>query len=221
MSTIVVFVCVIVGASYYWLWRNRVLDKPWTTQGTAVDPRGDIGSISGSTKTALVLFLAVVTSLFSLFISAYFMRMALDDWQPVSEPRLLWINTALLIFASISIHWSGRAAAREEVFTVKLTLIATGVFSGAFVLGQLIAWQQLNNTGYYLRSNPANAFFYLFTGVHALHLLGGLWVWLKAVFRVFSGVELQAVRLTVELCRTYWHFLLVVWFVIFGLLLNS
>lgn len=221
MSTVVFFVCVIVGASYYWLWRNRVLDKPWTTQGSAVDLRDDIGDVGVSSKTALVVFLAVVTTLFSLFISAYFMRMALDDWRPVSEPRLLWINTALLIFASIFVHWSGRAAAREEVFTVKLTLIATGVFSGAFVFGQFIAWQQLYDSGYYLRSNPANAFFYLFTGVHAVHLLGGLWVWLKAVFRIFSGVELQTVQLTIELCRTYWHFLLVVWFVIFGLLLNT
>jgi len=221
MSTVVFFVCAIVGASYYWLWRNRVLDKPWTTQGSGVDLRDDIGDVRVSSKTALVVFLAVVTTLFSLFISAYFMRMALDDWRPVSEPRLLWINTALLIFASIFVHWSGRAAAREEVFTVKLTLIATGVFSGAFVFGQFIAWQQLNDSGYYLRSNPANAFFYLFTGVHAVHLLGGLWVWLKAVFRIFSGVELQTVQLTIELCRTYWHFLLVVWFVIFGLLLNT
>jgi cytochrome c oxidase subunit 3 len=99
--------------------------------------------------------------------------------------------------------------------------MACGIFTIAFVVGQYMAWQQLISDGHYLQSNPANAFFYLFTGLHALHIIGGLWVWLRATFRVFSGVELEEARISVHLCRTYWHFLLIVWMVLFALLLST
>jgi cytochrome c oxidase subunit 3 len=221
MSVVVFFIFVIVGCAYYYLWRQRVTEQPWVTQGTEVDTRVDIGQVSPTAKTGLILFLAVVTSLFSLFISAYFLRMELSDWRPVEEPQLLWANTLLLVLGSVSIHLSGRAAASSNARMVKLGLLATGLFTGAFILGQLIAWQQLIDAGYYLQSNPANAFFYLFTGLHGLHLLGGLWVWSYTTLRVLAGIEPEEIRLSIELCRTYWHYLLVVWVVLFGLLLST
>ena len=73
--------------------------------------------------------------------------------------------------------------------------------------------------GYYAAGNPANAFFYLLTGVHGLHLLGGLVVWVRTAARMARGAELDDVRLSVELCTVYWHYLLLVWLVLFGLLL--
>ena len=221
MITIIIFIFVAVGVSYWWLWRNEVFAKPWLTEGTKVDLRDDIGATGPSAKTALLIFLAVVTSLFSLFTSAYFMRMAVGDWRPLDEPDLLWFNTLLLILGSISIHWCASAAANSNPTVVKISLIATGIFTSSFIFFQLTAWQQLVDGGYYLQSNPANAFFYLFTGLHGLHLLGGLIVWLKTTIRTFSGAGEEQIRLSVELCRTYWHFLLVVWVALFGLLLST
>ncbi len=127
----------------------------------------------------------------------------------------------LLILGSLSIHWCARSAANQDVKAVKITLLATAIFTGAFVAGQLVAWQQLSEAGYGLRLNPANAFFYLFTGLHGIHLLGGLWVWSRTTIRVLAGVELEQIKLSVELCRNYWHFLLVVWIVLFALLLST
>jgi cytochrome c oxidase subunit 3 len=167
---------------------------------------------------ALFAFLAVVTSLFALFISAYFTRMELDDWTPLSEPGSLWFNTAVLVLASVAIHWCTRTLSQT---IYKVTLLATGVFTLGFIWGQYVAWQQLWAAGYYLNSNPANSFFFLFTALHALHLFGGLWVWTRATFRVFSNVEVEKAKMSVELCRTYWHFLLVVWLVLFALLLST
>lgn len=221
MSTIVVFIFFVLAASSWWLWRNNIFEKPWATEGTAIDPRDDIGAIGPSAKTALVIFLAVVASMFSLFISAYFMRMELGDWRPLHEPDLLWFNTILLALGSVSIHWCGRAAASSNAVVVRYTLVATGIFTCAFIFLQLVAWRQLVDAGYYLQSNPANAFFYLFTGLHGLHLLGGLFVWLRTTIRAFTGADPEKTRLSVELCRTYWHFLLVVWIVLFGLLLST
>ena len=218
MEAILVFIIIAVGFAGWWLWREKILDKPWTTEGTETDLRESIGTILPTRRTGLALFLAVVTSVFALLVSAYFTRMELNDWHPVQEPGLLWFNTVLLILASVSIHWCSRS---DKINTVKLMLLATGVFTVFFIGGQFMAWQQLVTEGYYLQSNPANAFFYLFTGLHGLHLLGGLWVWFGAMLRVFTGVEIEQAKISVQLCRTYWHFLLVVWMVIFALLLST
>jgi cytochrome c oxidase subunit 3 len=90
-----------------------------------------------------------------------------------------------------------------------------------FLAGQLVAWQQLYASGYYVAGNPAAAFFYLLTAVHGLHMLGGMWVWARSTIRVWTGAEADSVRLSIELCTVYWHFLLLVWIVLFGMLLST
>ena len=96
--------------------------------------------------------------------------------------------------------------------------MAAGATVFAFLIGQLLAWQQLNAGGYYLASNPASTFFYLLTAVHGLHLLGGLVALGRAAIRVRRGVDPNRLRLSLELCAMYWHFLLLVWLVLFALL---
>jgi len=90
-----------------------------------------------------------------------------------------------------------------------------------FLTGQLAAWRELAAAGQTLSGNPANAFFYLLTALHGIHLLGGVWVWARSLVRVFGGASAASVRLSVELCTVYWHYLLLVWLVLFGLLLST
>jgi cytochrome c oxidase subunit 3 len=91
-----------------------------------------------------------------------------------------------------------------------------------FLIGQLVAWYQLRESGYVMTTGPAGAFFYVLTALHGLHLLGGLGVWLKTTIRMRSrAVELIDVRLSIELCTVYWHFLLLVWLAMFALLLST
>jgi cytochrome c oxidase subunit 3 len=96
-----------------------------------------------------------------------------------------------------------------------------GALTLAFLAGQLVVWLQLNAAGRGVSGNPANAFFYLLTAVHGLHLLGGLWVWGRSMQRVFTGAEADSVRLSIELCTVYWHYLLLVWVVLFALLVST
>ena len=91
----------------------------------------------------------------------------------------------------------------------------------AFLVGQFMAWGVLRAGGYYAASNPANAFFYLLTAVHGIHLLGGLYVWARTMSRCWRGVEVAQIRLSVELCSIYWHYLLLVWLALFALMLNT
>lgn len=198
---------------------KSIFDKPWDYQGEDPSLGGtEIGEGMHPKRIALRMFLGVVFVLFMLFIVAYYIRMELDDWRPMPEPILLWINTLMLFLCSVVMQWTRGAAKLSEQNKVKWGMVVAGAFTLAFIFGQLSAWEELNNAGYFLASNPANSFFYILTGLHGLHILGGLWVWTRSTFRVWSGMDVKAIRLSVELCAVYWHFLLLVWLVLFALL---
>lgn len=199
---------------------QKLTEKSWEVEGTsrAVPGRGEGGFNVAPQKVALRTFLAVLSVMFGLFIIAYYIRMELEDWRPLPEPSLLWVNTGILFLCSLSLQWTRSLVNQNEIKKVQWTMIIGGILTVAFVLGQVLAWRELNDQGYYLNSNPANAFFYLLTGIHALHLLGGLWVWTRAGIRIWFGATAENIRLSVELCSVYWHFLLLVWLVLFALL---
>jgi len=201
---------------------SKITAQPWREEQIALDNLHSGGAVSSpDKKVGLWVFIGVVTGMFSLFIVAYRVRMELTDWQALPEPGVLWLNTVMLILSSIALQRARTASRRGNTGGVKAGLIAAGVFAFLFLAGQLWAWQQLAELGYFLSANPAYAFFYLLTALHGLHLLGGLWVWGKATARALRGVEANDVRLKVELCTTYWHYLLVLWLVLFGLLLST
>lgn len=199
---------------------QQLTEKPWVTvQGTVVAFHAGRAFPLPTAKVGLRMFLAVVTVLFSLLVVAYSDRMGLADWRPMPEPWLLWLNTAMLILSSVAFHWAWVSARRGQRNGMRVDLLAAGGFAFAFLVGQLLVCQQLAALGYFAATNPAVAFFYLVTVLHALHLLGGMVVWGRTTAMVWRGVEVDKVRLSVELCAVYWHFLLLVWLVIFGLLL--
>jgi cytochrome c oxidase subunit 3 len=199
---------------------QKLTEKPWEVQGTnrALPGSGEGGFSIAPQKVALNTFIAVLSVMFGLFIIAYYIRMDLDDWRPLPEPSLLWVNTVILFLCSLSLLWTKMQVSKNDIQKVRWAMITGGILTIAFVFGQILAWRELNEQGYYLNTNPANAFFFLLTGIHALHLLGGLWVWTRASFRIWFGAKTEDIRLSVELCSTYWHFLLLVWLVLFGLL---
>ena len=224
MSLSVAFVALLAGVVVWGLLARRLTAKPWETPGSPHDAEAGSAVSLPPAKIGLWILLAVITSLFGLFISAYWMRMehAHGDWSPLAVPRLLWLNTALLILSSAGMQGARAAARRAQPDRVRLALIAAGALALAFLAGQLVAWRQLSASGHFMASSPASAFFYLLTGVHGLHLLGGLLVWGKTVVRMaHRGVELLDVALSVELCTVYWHYLLLVWLVLFALLLST
>jgi cytochrome c oxidase subunit III len=224
MSLSIAFVALLAGVVVWALLARRLTAKPWETSGSPEETEAGSAVSLPPAKIGLLILLAVITSLFGLFISAYWMRMehAHGDWSPLAVPRLLWLNTATLILSSAGMQWARGGAMRAQPDRVRVGLIAGGVLAWAFLAGQLLAWRQLNASGYFMASNPAIAFFYLLTGVHGLHLLGGLFVWGKTVARMAQGgVELIDLRLSVELCTVYWHYLLLVWLVLFAVLLGT
>ena len=203
-----------------WLLRQSFNTQPWIAE--AVEESAWQAPFNAKPKlVALTAFMAVATSFFALVLSAYSLRMELGDWIPLTEPQLLWTNTVMLILASVVFQWTRNKAMQDGTPRLKPGLLVAGLLTIAFLAGQLIAWQQLSASGQYITSNPSNAFFYLLTALHGMHILGGLYVWARATVRVMSGSTDEAVRQSVELCTIYWHFLLLVWLVLFGLMLST
>ena len=221
MTYALLFLAGIMGTVIWWLGRQTVNVQPWVASSgvaNSVDP----GSLKGETaKIGLGIFLVVVTSLFALFISAYAMRMELSDWQKLTDPTLLWANTVVLVLASVAMQASQNAARARRLEAARVRLLIGGLAAIVFLLGQGLVWQQLRTDGFFGVTNPANAFFYLITGLHALHLIGGLFVWARTTARLYRGAEIVTTRLSIELCTAYWHFLLLVWVLLFGLLLMT
>ncbi|MCB1671062.1 MAG: cytochrome c oxidase subunit 3 [Gammaproteobacteria bacterium] len=201
---------------------KQVTNKPWERKGI-IGPLRPVGAFPvPAEKVALSFFLVVVAVIFSLFSVSYFIRMELSDWAPRTEPAQLWFNTGLLIISSILFQWTRNLLKRGETRNLKTSLVGGGVFAIAFIVSQLLVWNKLRAEGITMTSNPADSFFYLLTGLHGLHLLGGLWVWSKTTIKLLSGnAEPKDIRLSVELCTVYWHALLVVWLVLFGILANT
>ena len=216
MGNILLFLSVLAAIGAWWLSRQGLASKPWLEQG-AVSSWPDANPTPPS-KIGLFVFLAVVGSLFALFISAYAMRMQLPDWRTLPVPGILWLNTAMLVLSSLALHGAKRAADRGEMPELRTSLLAAGISALAFLSGQLLAWRQLSGEGYFLASNPANAFFYILTGAHGLHLLGGLAALGRTTAKAWREGAAERVRLSVELCATYWHFLLLVWLVFLSVL---
>ncbi|WP_243369594.1 cytochrome c oxidase subunit 3 [Microvirga solisilvae] len=218
MGSILVFLTGLLIVAIWWLSRQGVLSKPWLEQGVAVDFTEKSDLSSSAARTGLAVFLAVVGSLFALFLSAYALRMQLPDWRDVPLPAILWLNTGMLILSSVALQGARKAAREGEEDALKLGLLAAGVTALAFLSGQLLAWRQLNAEGYLLASNSANAFFYVLTGIHGLHLLGGLIALGRTILRAWRGTTPERLQISVGLCATYWHFMLLVWLVLLSVL---
>lgn len=202
------------------IWKE-LTDKSWATQGVIGQINDRSLGRGPAAKTGLAFFMAVLTSMFFLFVIGYRLRMTEPDWVAIADPMILWLNTALLLFSSIAMQRARNAAQQSAITGLRNNLTVAGALASGFLVGQYLAWRELQELGFYAIESPATAFFILLTALHAIHLAGGLFVWAKAVLRSWQGMEVKRLRLSVELCTTYWHYLLLVWLVFFTLLLST
>ena len=185
--------------------------KPWDPNQAKLDNMHDGKTINLSIgKLGQRYIIIVSTILFCLFIVTYSDRMIYSDWQNMPEPMLLWFNSLVLLVSSIVFISVQIASNKKQFNKVKKGLLIVGGLSFVFLFGQLLVWQKMINLGYFMSSNPANAYFYLFTTLHGLHLIGGLIYWVITIKKVWISKEIviRNAQHTVELCGIYWHFLL-------------
>lgn len=218
MTVVIMLFAGFAAFAGWWLARQRLTAKPWLEHGVLEGVPDFAASHDPAKRAGLGFFLAIVGSLFALLTGAYFMRRELGDWQPLPVPGILWFNTGALVLSSLALEWCQRAVRRGDQTQLRAGLAVAATFAVLFLGGQLIAWQELTAAGYYVSGNPANSFFYLVTGLHGLHIVGGLVALGLATFKAWGRSPIASVRLNVELCATYWLFMLFVWMVLFSLL---
>ena len=161
--------------------------------------------------TGLTMALAAILMFFMALTSAYIVRKGLArDWQPFELPWILWVNTAILLASSATIDKARREFNGGEFAGFRYWWGLSTALGGFFLLGQLIAWRQLASAGLYLKSNPSSSFFYVLTGAHGLHLLGGIVALAYVGWRSAQFIRMRR-GTAVEVTAVYWHFLDGLW----------
>lgn len=187
--------------------------------GEGFSPPGGGDEVPGDAgQIGLLFFLATVTMLFAGVASALLIRKASSDWHPISFPPILFLNTAILIVSSLTLEFSRSAIKRSARYTYQLWISLTALLGIVFLTGQITAWRMLVHQGIFLSTNPHASFFYLLTGLHAIHLFGGVVILLVACRKAWSALLLARQKEFFKLVGMYWHFLDLLWIAVLWIL---
>jgi cytochrome c oxidase subunit III len=174
-------------------------------------------------RTGMLVALAGVAMMFTALTSAYIVRAGTwNDWRPISMPRMLWVSTGIILLSSLTFEVARRALKLGRNVAFKRWLLVTVVLGLGFLATQLMAWRELAAAGVYLASNPHSSFFYVLTGVHGLHLLGGIlfldYLLLRSWRNRSEENGARKRQSVVGAAALYWHFMFGVWIYLFLLL---
>jgi cytochrome c oxidase subunit 3 len=170
----------------------------------------------GMYRLGLLIACGSILAFFAALVVAFYWRSRTPPfWEPIQLPRTLWLSTGIILVSSATFEAARRAYRRGSHLAAARLMVITACLGAAFLASQLSAWLNLVHRGYYLAQNPYSSFFYMFTGLHAAHLIGGL----IALFIVVLGRSTR--RETVDTVAYYWHFLGVLWIALFVILLIS
>jgi cytochrome c oxidase subunit 3 len=185
--------------------------------GDGGDPSGASSVPQRAYVTGMFIALAGILMFFMAFVSAYIVRkgMPANGWIPLQVPRLLWLNTLILIASSFTLARAHSRFTAKDEEGFRHWWATTTILGMLFVAGQILAWRQLAAQGIFLATNPSSSFFYVFTGAHGLHLLGGILALLYVQFRATRKV---ARGTAIEVVSMYWHFMDGLWVFLFLLL---
>jgi cytochrome c oxidase subunit III len=170
-------------------------------------------------KFALWLFIVSVIMVFAALTSAYIVRQAEGNWLIFELPQLFWITSVIILISSGTMHWAYLAAKRDSLETVRVATIITTILGVAFLVGQFMAWNDLVVNNVFFVGNPSGSFVYVLSGLHGLHIIGGV-VFLLILLASTFKYKVHSKKLSlIEMCATYWHFLDVLWLYLFVFLL--
>ena len=171
-------------------------------------------------KFAMWLFIVTVCMLFAAWTSAYLVKRSEAGWAEIIIPDQFWINTVIIIVSSGTMAWAQHSARKDNLEKVKLAISITTVLGLAFLIGQWIAWDKLVELNEHSSGgNVSHSFLYVLTGIHGLHILGGV-IFLIIVLISTYRFQVHSKNMTrIELCSTFWHFLDVLWLYLFAFLM--
>jgi cytochrome c oxidase subunit 3 len=171
-------------------------------------------------RTGLWIGLGAIVMLFASFTSALIVRRGIsNDWAPTALPRVLFVNTMVLMMSSLTLELARKSLAAGLSGRFLRCMYATFVLGLLFIGGQLLAWRELAARGVYLATNPSSSFFYLLTAAHGVHLLGGTVALGYLIVRSRELARTRMKRVAVDVTAIYWHFMDGLWIYILLLLM--
>jgi cytochrome c oxidase subunit 3 len=199
---------------------------PPSQRGWGGDGSGGEGSEDAERKargiylTGTYLALATITMFFMALASAYIVRKGVgSDWLALDPPRILWLNTAVIVASSMTVEIARRKLAAKNAPAFRAWWGITTALGLLFLAGQIVAWRQLAEAGIFVSTNASSSFFYLFTASHGLHLLGGVFALVYVLIRgVWRGSERFTQSIAADVTGVYWHFMDGLWVFLFLLL---
>ena len=201
---------------------GTLLEKPWEEKQALIDNKhtGKTFGLSNQMSAVIIIF-GFSTAIFSLIFTAYLYSIPPEqDTTLILRNKLLWINTLVLIFVTYFFNKISKDLKNNFTNKIKNNMIAVGAFSYLFLFLQVIFWYQLMTEGHFVTTNTYFSSYYVFTALHGLHLLGGLFFWGKISSRIFVLKKEDYVNESTNLqaLSIYWLFLFIVWLVFFGLM---
>src|SRR5208283_845865 len=171
----------------------------------------------GRYYTGIAIGIVSVLMFFMALASAFLVRKGGSDWVPVHIPGLLWGNTLILLASSGTLELARNRLTHSDVLGFKRFWLITTILGVIFLIGQVVAWRILVKQGIYLASNPASSFFYIFTGAHGLHLLGGVGALIYVARRNYDKAKITR-TVAAEVTSYYWHFMDALWLFLLALM---
>jgi cytochrome c oxidase subunit 3 len=182
-------------------------------------------------ETGVWVAVAAISMCFAALISALIVREGIAaDWVHFGVPRIMYVNTFILLVSSISLEAARNSFSKAQEFErqnpaagekaldrARLWLLSTVALGALFVVGQVMAWRDLVAKGLFLASSPSSSFFYLLTAAHGLHLLGGIAGLGYAFWRIRRDPGSQETGV-LSVAGVYWHFMDGLWAFLFIIL---
>jgi cytochrome c oxidase subunit III len=174
-------------------------------------------------RLGILLFIVMEAMLFAGFISAFLVfRLSPVQWPPAGQPRLsvamASVSTVLLLLSGFSFQAAFQALKAGRMSSFLRFLNLTALQGVLFLATQGLEWVRLVHFGLNIHTNVFGGFFYVLVGFHGLHVAGGLTALLWVLSRAHRNLYGPSNSLGVEVCRTYWFFVVGLWPIIFGLI---
>jgi len=194
-------------------------DRPTGGGGENDRNRGGGARSYGASMIGIAVLMCASVMTFASFVSAMVVRRGLNssDWHRLPLPTVLWWNTAVLILSSVALDMARRRLRRNRRREFNWLWTAGTAMGTWFLIGQILAWRQLAEQGFYLAGNPGSAFFYVLTWAHAAHVVGALMAVGYVEVRAVRFQLLPNTRTWVDVSALFWHFLDVLWLGIMAL----
>jgi cytochrome c oxidase subunit III len=169
-------------------------------------------------KFTLWVAMGSIVMMFAGLTSAYIVKKNQSSWLEFELPAVFWYSTLVILLSSVTIHLAGKSFKAREMGRYRNLITITAVLGVLFMALQVMGFQNLEARNIALtgaKSNSAASFLLVITGLHMLHVLGGVIAILVIFIRAYAGRVKQYSSMPIDLVRTYWHFVDILWVYLF------